>query len=117
MLGSDQENAFADALFCAVKEGNVGFVFQLSIANSEIMLIWAISFQNIFCYVVDYQLASVFSTIHGLCFKGVVATSKDIHGNTLLYVSAISLLLHLTASMDQYYKCKENRNDSRRWRG
>ncbi|KAI9071377.1 hypothetical protein K1719_045698 [Acacia pycnantha] len=55
------------------------------------MLIGDISFQNIFCYVVDYQ-ASLFSSIHGLCFKDVVATSKYIHGNTLLYMAATQAL-------------------------
>ncbi|KAI9072340.1 hypothetical protein K1719_045703 [Acacia pycnantha] len=70
------------------EEGNVEFVFRVSIANSEIMLIGDISCRSIFCCVVDYQQASVFSSIHVLCFKDVVATSKDIHGNTLLYMAA-----------------------------
>ncbi|XP_054810630.1 uncharacterized protein LOC129312085 isoform X2 [Prosopis cineraria] len=84
----DQVNASADALFRADKEGNIEFVFQVSKANPEIMLIGDSSFRNIFCCAVNCQQARVFSLIHGLRLKDVIATSKDGHGNALLHMAA-----------------------------
>lgn len=84
----DQVSVYADALFLAATEGNVEFVLQISKVNPDFLLIGDSSYQNVFCYAVRNRQARVFNLIHGLRFKDLVATSKDVDGNTMLHVAA-----------------------------
>ncbi|XP_028755344.1 ankyrin repeat-containing protein ITN1-like [Neltuma alba] len=84
----DEAQTIANALFRAVKEGNVEFVVKISKANPEILLSVDNSYRNIFYLAIEHRQARVFNLFHELHFKDAFACSKDIFGNTLLRAAA-----------------------------
>ncbi|XP_028763248.1 ankyrin repeat-containing protein ITN1-like [Neltuma alba] len=72
----DDVQPIADALFLAVKEGNVEFVVKISKANPEILLRVDNSYQNIFYHAIEHRQARVLTLSMGFTSRMPLLVAK-----------------------------------------